>query len=124
MRALPALQLNPETPIQWAETTEVRQDAVESWELHRCHLGQGLWRDQHRREELAAEREDVLDTGEHAGARMPLGIEPDLEGHAHGGPDVVGERHLGAQRKVRAEDPEAFVRVDPPAARWRDRHDP
>jgi hypothetical protein len=51
----------------------------------------------------------------HAGAGVPRGVERQLERRADGSADVVGERHLGARRKVAADDAEALVGVDAPA---------
>ncbi len=121
MRALPVLELDAEAPVHRAEAPEIGQHAVEARELHRRHLGQRLRGDERRREQLASEREHVLEAGVHACARVPARVEGDAERVAHRRPDVLGERHLGACLERRTDDPEALVRVDAPPAGRSDR---
>jgi hypothetical protein len=75
-------------------------------------------------QELAAEREHVLERGVHSRAGIPQRVETDPERSADGCVDVLGERHLRVRREELGEDSKRLVRVDPPATRLRDRRPP
>ena len=94
------------------------QHAVEPGELHPRRLGERLRRDERRRQQLAAEREQVVERAVSSGAGEPRSSRAQPERLEHGLAQVVGERHLRAlPRRARASDLEAGVRVDAPRAR-------
>ena len=61
VRLLRPLDLDAETPVHRREAPEVRQHAVEPGELDARHLLVGLGRDERRAEQLARERQHVVD---------------------------------------------------------------
>ena len=68
---LRSLQLDAETPVQRAEAAELGQHAVEARELDGDHLVVRLGSDEARVEQLAPEREHVVEARVHAAAGMP-----------------------------------------------------
>ena len=77
---LRALELDAKPPVERAEPPVVGEHAVEARELDRHHLVARLRGDERRREELAAERQDVVERTVHPGARVPLGSSPRWSG--------------------------------------------
>ena len=117
---LRSLELDAETPVERAEATEVGEHAVEPGELDARHLVVRLGSDETRREELAREREDVVERAVHAGPRMAARVEPEVE--------RVGDRRLARSPRTASRRPRRRARrgrgsprssrcVDGPAAR-------
>ena len=71
MALLRSLQLDAEAPVERAEAAELGQHAVEARELDGDHLVVRLGSDEARVEQLAPEREHVVEARVHAAAGMP-----------------------------------------------------
>ena len=99
----------------------IRQDARKPRELHARHLVAGLVGDEARYEQLARDREDVLERGVHPRSRVAGRVEAELERLADGPPHVLGELHLGTPGHVLRQHSERLVRVDASLSGTRDR---
>ena len=97
------VELDAEAPVERIEAAVIREDAREPGELDADHLVARLGRDESSDEELAPDREHVVERRVHARAGIAARIEPDPERDADGAAHVVGERHLGARREVLGE---------------------
>src|SRR5262249_54240307 len=118
VRRLRVAELEAEPPVVGALPAEAGQNAVEPGELDRASLVERLAGDPRRRLKLTCERRERASRPADAGAGRAL------EPQTISPPDVVevgGERHLGALLDERGRDLEPVVRVDPAAARRRDR---
>ena len=121
VRLFAVLQLEAEAPVVGVEAAEIGDDSREARELNAHGLGERLRSDQGRGEELAHERDEILQRSVQARGRGAAQLGLHAERLEDGLREILGKRHLRVQRDPLGGDLEAGVRVDPARARLRDR---
>jgi len=114
-------QLEAEPPVVRLLAAESRQDAHEAREGDVGRLGQRLGCEKRRAQQLATQREEIVERAAIAVRRRASERLRQPERLDHRSVEVVGERHLRRVLDSRGEHLEARVRVDAPLPWPRDR---
>src|SRR5207248_10350362 len=113
VRTLSVAQLEAEPPVVGIHPAEAGEDADETREGNGCRLSQGLRGDRARSQQLAADREQIVERATYPGGRRSVERSGQAERLEHSLSQVLGERHLRPLGDHVCEHFEAGVRIDP-----------